>query len=895
MGDDEDKKKKKGGKCGSKKMIWVILAPILVVVLGAAMFFAVLEGIVELILKVLGDILNAIIDFLKNPIKWIGKVVASFTNFLESHLIDGNFDPDEYENARPNLDATIEISQSVFEDMRDSLDAAVDRDAAGVGLDDIMLKKMLLAYYSGVYFDDTNIIIELSKEDLVYILLNGDQCIEPFEVKEGDEDEGFGSDDVKYLCGRGKIDVKLYNSSTDIIYYPTEMLKKIYDEEYKVALNKNKTTYANSVLEYLKKCYDYSDSGGIKIYAENGDKKSVTWEYENMGSAVNLDDGYNDKNISFMNVEYVEKISQFATPVEFMVDLMEITGSTDFLNTFIKAMVNQTSIKMELCTIEYTETEIIETESDRETTIKGTKSGIKYTAQRDDGTTDGLTVSQEHIGSTDYINIIIEDTNAREQNTTSTVTLIGDKSGNEVFNEQVTLDETNDWQHSFKSPIELTADEKEKTDNSKVTITETTTYHEEKYDLMLKEVKNWYVKITQQNDKKIYTEYSTINKEGDEVQIDSPESAEKIQIDDGELTYTRDSNPEIFLNYINAFNQLKVIQSLGGKVDRACCMSALCGYVACKNENIFDTFEYNYHTLNIKDTNSTKSTVWILRRVTFDKVSTNESDNSDMFLALLSGPDSKYEIGDKFVAKANGGKVIKYLDSYKGSEEKTVTLEDGSTITSKYGIVGAGELLENGAQVLFDLLERSTNTQGLVDTMKWIMYRYSGKDYGVTEFKFVWLDPESMTEQSKTGNSYLMEYLHAIDGTSNLPESSDGTKYIVYDDNGTLKVGHGVEINSSDNKFLFIKSGYELKVGEEIDKDFVDELEEKEVKEIVEEVKEKTKNLDLTEYQIHALVARVKAVGKTSALGRINGKTFEDAYNEYWNQNSDDKYGERSS
>lgn len=105
---------------------------------------------------------------------------------------------------------------------------------------------------------------------------------------------------------------------------------------------------------------------------------------------------------------------------------------------------------------------------------------------------------------------------------------------------------------------------------------------------------------------------------------------------------------------------------------------------------------------------------------------TQAEDNTNKFLALLKNKDGKYSAD----AAKNGeydsnGKVISYGDIYNGKAY-------------------VGSLLENGAEVLFDLLEISVetdqgeinNTSKLVDIMKYIMYRYTGKSYGVTEANF---------------------------------------------------------------------------------------------------------------------------------------------------------------
>ncbi len=58
----------------------------------------------------------------------------------------------------------------------------------------------------------------------------------------------------------------------------------------------------------------------------------------------------------------------------------------------------------------------------------------------------------------------------------------------------------------------------------------------------------------------------------------------------------------------------------------------------------------------------------------------------------------------------------------------------------------AGAYLKSGAEILFQLLRQNPETQGMEQVMRYIMYKYTGKDYGVTELDFSMFDPKSFTE-----------------------------------------------------------------------------------------------------------------------------------------------------
>ena len=89
------------------------------------------------------------------------------------------------------------------------------------------------------------------------------------------------------------------------------------------------------------------------------------------------------------------------------------------------------------------------------------------------------------------------------------------------------------------------------------------------------------------------------------------------------------------------------------------------------------------------------------------------------FLELLRNKTGKRpeEPGDEggFTGKdENPSIVVKYDDIYEGT-------------------IPAGDLLlDNGAEMLFKLLEQYDNTQGLVNIFKYLAYLYTGKDYGVS-------------------------------------------------------------------------------------------------------------------------------------------------------------------
>lgn len=80
------------------------------------------------------------------------------------------FDPWAYKTTQTAQ--LIEIAQSDFEAMKDSIDESIDREK--IGLDDVMLKKILLAYNTGKYSRNADIIIELGSLVGDHVDVDGD-------------------------------------------------------------------------------------------------------------------------------------------------------------------------------------------------------------------------------------------------------------------------------------------------------------------------------------------------------------------------------------------------------------------------------------------------------------------------------------------------------------------------------------------------------------------------------------------------------------------------------------------------------------------------------------------------------------------------------------------------
>lgn len=253
--------------------------------------------------------------------------------------------------------------------------------------------------------------------------------------------------------------------------------------------------------------------------------------------------------------------------------------------------------------------------------------------------------------------------------------------------------------------------------------------------------------------------------------------------------------------------------------------------------------------------------------VTYSKISTQIYEREERFLSLLAVNPLTGEFDKTNIAKNT--KLIKYKDA-----EGRKTSPEGSLLTS--------------TQMLFELLGSSQESQDSEEKMRYLLYIYTGKSYGVTTFDFSIYEPTSFNAVTFTSSlNKFKEYLHAWEGCTSL--SADGTMYKIEEDGGgNPTVGYGIDINA--NKQTIEAAGYSTNTGDYIPKDFIDALEDEIITRNIETVEAKTAGLNLTQYQIYALVSRTYNCGESGAFGVRNGKTFIQAYNAYWNQEIDGEY-----
>ena len=162
-----------------------------------------------------------------------------------------------------------------------------------------------------------------------------------------------------------------------------------------------------------------------------------------------------------------------------------------------------------------------------------------------------------------------------------------------------------------------------------------------------------------------------------------------------------------------------------------------------------------------------------------------------------------------------------------------------------------------------------------------------------------------------SGMALLREYINTWEPVNNYMRTESGAPttneedckyYLVFIDSvGVPTVGYGININAHFDKIVEAMSNLSIdfpyssaseikgkvQAGEAVlmDKAAIDSVQEKLLQKFVDDVKSYTSGIELTEYQLFALTDRAY-----NGWNPIHGKTFSQAYGEYWNQEKDDKY-----
>lgn len=234
-----------------------------------------------------------------------------------------------------------------------------------------------------------------------------------------------------------------------------------------------------------------------------------------------------------------------------------------------------------------------------------------------------------------------------------------------------------------------------------------------------------------------------------------------------------------------------------------------------------------------------------------------------------------------------------------GSQGGFTRKNDNPSIVVKYGDIYNGHieagdlLLDNGALMLFDLLESAESTQGLVNVFKYLAYLYSGVDYGIINADEL-VDIFNVYNPVVSTGGALYDYMRIWENTTlykyykketiSCPKYAEGEYYKVYMEGEIANLAYGIVISRNYNDNYFKEKGVtveQLRAYKTEGEKFTN-LKAEEIEQIYEAMVENHRksvlsivgDMGLKEYQIDALTAIHYQYG--------NIGNFKSAYNEYY-------------
>ena len=562
---------------------------------------------------------------------------------------------------------------------------------------------------------------------------------------------------------------------------------------YNYDIENGKDETADAVKNEMKYAYTIDSIGTIKMYCPNMQTTENIYKYN--GEELVHDTKKDSQKVETAEIDYYQYISKYVMPMDFLVSLLEMTASSEFIGAICDLIQNEHITLVVDCDEIVTVQETTERYAD-EVTVKGIQPAEKT------------------------IKTVITTQNGNETTTTT----------NESKHPRYDLVKEVAGVEGERNVEKTTRVTKEKTD----------------YSIYVKEAVAWYGSAKYEADSSIDAKYTAVNESGDEVinekdygkdaniddvleendeeyhiWVPKNENSESVQtfkpgypIEDYMINYEKANQ-----RYQNAWSDTDVndwsSKDLSNNDDSF--IYKLLGKVVTKT----DFFSHGKNTFNNPTTNTTTNTedgqnsviteedkYTDIARVAemiqkksnvqtskFTKVVTKSTtpsnkaieytDNTDQFLGLLKNDTGTYVKGAKF--NPSGKKVV-YKDVYEGTKESS-----------------AGDLLVNGADALIQFMESTSEyNKNLVAVMKYILQRYTGESYGIKDFESVvnWIDIFGNTDfQPGTAIDCLRQWMTSYEGNIT---NDKGNKYKLLDgfnndDFHSISTAHG---------FMFYAAGY---------------------------------------------------------------------------------------
>lgn len=796
----------------------LILVPLLIIVIVGCSIMAIFDAILDTI----KDIVKKIAEFIKDPIGALKELKDNVHNSVCSFLDLASYSP-------PSEGDTIiiKLSKDRIEELKSMLEEGIDLEAAG--LNGGTLQKMILASYTSICTKDTVIAIEIEENDYDGKFANGydkdnkdeDGYLYWFEKVDAEDDyEGdkdiFGQKTVYYMGASGC--VKILNENGDErVAYSEKNYEKVKDALAN-ALNDGKDDYADEIRSVIHGVYtiENNELGTINVLTDNETKYEYSYKYtyENNKEYSGTGSKYNDFNPSYVTLDYQEDIAEYTTPLSFLVDLLNISANVEYIEKVCE-LVNGNKIEVMLFdlttktttteTMNYNQNTLIEKEEDvsqkyKDKLAEAQKNILSLGTNLDtngDGIADtNLDITGDGVAdlNVDTDGDLVADLNLdTDLNGKPDVNV--DTNGDKIADINIDSNGDNITDSPKIIPEFINKMKINMKTSGNVESIRTVTITNESFEPHVTKAVCWYQNMICEYDVDDNYIYKTIDENNNEIECGNNESeaikveqnpdTEKINKNYADLSsskFTLDKlmeNASIFDSFFSEkdFGEKLLIESTEREYnlnyDNGVQKTVTDSDVAnLSNRDRYDILSTTVEVLEggkleINKSNITKSTyIKIHEKEVSGKVKIVK-DNTDIFLGLLKNSDGKYKKGALFDST---GKYVEYKDIYE-DEEST-----------------PARMLENGDLELFELLESDEDTLRLVDVMKYVIYRLTGEDYGVTTFEFddteyttvsdYNIDNSSFLATAKSCHDLVREYNYWYPSAANISAGkyvSDGT------------------------------------------------------------------------------------------------------------------------
>lgn len=535
---------------------------------------------------------------------------------------------------------------------------------------------------------------------------------------------------------------------------------------YNYDMNEKKENVAGAVLTAMKYAYTINEAGTITMYKLNSNVTSTKCIY--MENVIYNKMIQHKDTIDTTNINYLEKINPYIMPIDFLVTMLEITASSDFIDA-VCDLVNEEEI---ILVIAADDIITYKTSSERyqdDITAYGIEKKIKEEGGEDEERefSESLTFMETSNNGNNW-NIEKIETNMNRDTrynafvkkaktwygefeydyivnkTKKTISL--DENGEEITNE-------GEWKEESGSIIDVLVDKK--------IVKDSLMWNTESFAKIEDEREKNSIWIEQDELEQVETVFATdfdkaISKRIFEDRKKANNLKEQIAL---KIFEELDNKKNFFKIQNSGQADLLINDGRGPKLTRIV-------------ERIHDAKRSNYTTI-------------ISKEVIMNNSVKNSVDHTDRFLGLLKNDDGVYSYGAMFNPS---GKKVCYKDSYQNTKP-----------------VAVGDLLENGDKALLQFLESSSQySNNLAPVMRYILYRYTNEDYGINDFDEImdWINSKNF---SSVGGSSLEECLHQMMASyEGRITTSDGKKYLLL--NGANN--DGFDSISTAYGMMFYAKGY---------------------------------------------------------------------------------------